>query len=154
MQNKKIKIGLICSPGGHLFQLYQLKPWWSNYDHFWVTGPGEDSNFFLKHERTYFGHFPEQRNVKNAFRNLFLAWKILKKEKPDLLVSTGAGIAPPFFIVGKLFKCKLIFIELFGFVEFPTLSGKFISYFSDLFLIQNKEQKKFFKHAKYWGEAL
>ena len=37
----QLKIGLITSRGGHLFQVYQLKKWWSKYDRFWITGEGE-----------------------------------------------------------------------------------------------------------------
>ncbi len=149
-----MKIGLITSRGGHLFQLYQLKPWWSSHKRFWVTGRGGDSDYFLKEEKRYYGFFPESRNVINAFKNLFLAIKILRKEKPDLLLSCGAGMAPPFFLVGKFLGCKLIFIEPYDFIAFPSLSGKLVSPLVDKLLVQHEIQKKFFKKAEFWGSTL
>jgi beta-1,4-N-acetylglucosaminyltransferase len=151
---EKIKIGIITSNGGHLFQLYQLKKWWSKYPHFWVTNKGKDTDFFLKKEKVFYGFFPEQRNLTNAIKNFFLAWKILIKEKPQILISCGAGIAPPFFLVGKILGCKLIYIESYDFIKYPTLSAKIISHFTNLMLVQHSCQKKFFKNAKYWGKTL
>ena len=103
-----MKIGLITSRGGHLFQLYQLKNCWSQYGRFWITDKGADVNYLLKKERVYYGYFPESRNLVNALKNFFLGLKILKKEKPDLLISCGAAIAPPIFLAGKLLSCQLI----------------------------------------------
>ena len=75
-------------------------------------------------------------------------------EKPDLLISCGAGIAPPVFLVGKILGCKLIFIEPYDFIAYPSLSGKMVSLLVDKLLIQNHQQKKFFKKAEFWGSTL
>lgn len=149
-----MKIGLITSRGGHLFQLYQLRDWWQKYDRFWVTGRGGDSDYLLKKERVYYGYFPESRNLFNAIRNFFLALKILGKEKPSLLISTGAGIAPPFFLAGKLLGCKLVFLEPYDFVEYPSLSAKLVVPLVDKLLVQHQEQRAFFRRAEYWGAVL
>ncbi|PJE67791.1 UDP-N-acetylglucosamine--LPS N-acetylglucosamine transferase [Candidatus Shapirobacteria bacterium CG10_big_fil_rev_8_21_14_0_10_40_9] len=149
-----MKIGLITSRGGHLFQLYQLKGWWSRYERFWVTGRGEDTKFFLKKERVYYAYFPESRNFLNAIKNLFLGFKILKKEKPDLLVSCGAGIAPPIFLAGKLLGCKLVFMEPYDFIAYPSLSGRLIAPIADKILVQHKRQKRFYKKSQYWGGTI
>ncbi len=149
-----MKIGLITSRGGHLFQIYQLKGWWGRYNRFWVTGRGEDSKYLLKNEKKYYGHFPESRNVLNAFRNLFLAFKILRKEKPDLLFSCGAGIAPPFFLAGKLLGVKLIFMEPYDFIKYSSMTGKLVSPLVNKLLIQQECQKEFFKKAEFWGATL
>lgn len=149
-----MKIGFITSRGGHLFQVCQLKDWWKKYDRFWITGKGGDSDYLLKGERIYYGYFPESRHLLNAFRNFILGFQILKKEKPDLLFSCGAGIAPPIFLAGKLLGCKLIFMEPFDFIAFPSLSGKMVYRIVDKFLIQKKVQKKFYPRAEFWGSSL
>lgn len=150
----KVKIGIITSPGGHLFQMYRLRPWWKKYEHFWVTAPNEDAVSLLIGEKVYHGYFPESRNMWNGLRNVFLAWKILYKEKPTLLISCGAGIAPPFFYVGKLLGVKLIFIEPYDFVCYPSLSGKLVAPIVDELLVQHKAQLVFFRNAKYKGSLL
>lgn len=40
---KKIKVCLVGSSGGHLTHLYMLKPFWKDKDHFWVTFDKEDA---------------------------------------------------------------------------------------------------------------
>lgn len=144
----KIKICLVCSAGGHFYQMFQLKSWWSKYSRFWVTFNRVDTKESLKGERVFFGHFPENRNVINAIKNLYLAIRILVREKPDVIFSTGAGIAPPFFLVGKILGAKLIYIETASFVGIPTLTGKMIYPLVDIFLIQHTSSKKFFPKAK------
>ena len=93
----KPKIGIITSKGGHLYQMSRLKVWWKKYDHFWVTFPGADSESLLVGERVYYGYYPETRHLMHAVRHLFLAWDILHKERPTMVISCGAGIAPQFF---------------------------------------------------------
>ena len=152
---RKTKIGLISSKGGHLFQLLQLKKLLKKYNRFWVTFTGQDSSFYLKNESLYQAFYPESRNFPNAVRNFFLAIKILKKERPDFLISCGAGISVPFFIVGKLiFKIKLIYIEPYDFISYPSLTGRIMYNFVNLFLVQHKSQKKWFPKASHWGSLL
>jgi len=145
---KTIKIGIISSAGGHLTKILLLKKWWGKYDRFWVTNKNIIGNV-LKNEMVYQGYFPENRNIWNFVRNAFLALKILKREKPNVLFSTGAGIAPPFFFVGKLMNAKLIFMETFIFIAKPTLSGKIIYPLADVFIIQNKKLQRIFPKAVF-----
>jgi beta-1,4-N-acetylglucosaminyltransferase len=149
----KLTIGIISSKGGHLFQINQLRPFWKKHERFWVTDQGLDTDYFLKNERIYFGFFPDSRNIINAVKNLFLAINILRKEKPNILLSSGAGITVPFFIIGKIFhKTKLIFIEPYDFIQYPSLTGKIVYHFVDLFLVQHNFQKRWYPKAEYWGQ--
>jgi beta-1,4-N-acetylglucosaminyltransferase len=149
-----MKICIACSSGGHLFQLYILKNWWINHKRVWVTFKKEDAISLLANEKTYFAYYPTNRNLKNLLKNTFLAWKILKKEKPDIIVSTGAGIAVPFFWVGKLLKIKTIYIEVFDRIFSPTLTGRLVYPVTDVFVLQWEEQKKFYHKGKVLGQIL
>ena len=42
MAEKKLKVCLVGSSGGHLTHLYMLKPFWQDKDRFWVTFDKED----------------------------------------------------------------------------------------------------------------
>ncbi|HRN70506.1 MAG TPA: PssD/Cps14F family polysaccharide biosynthesis glycosyltransferase [Candidatus Woesebacteria bacterium] len=148
-------IAVITSKGGHLYEMYQLEKLFHNYPHFWITFQGKDTQNLLKTEKKYYAYYPESRNIINFFRNAFLAFKLFVKEKPTILISCGAGIAVPFFLIGKyMFKTKLIYIESFDFVSYPSLTGKILYKHSDLFLVQHICQKKWFPKAKYWGSLL
>jgi beta-1,4-N-acetylglucosaminyltransferase len=148
------KIGLITSAGGHIFQLLQLNSCWENNPHFWVSFNKSDVTSLLKGKKIYMAHYPESRNLINFFRNLWLAIKVLFIERPQVLISAGAGITPPFFMVGKLLGITLIYIEPLDFIKKPTLTGRLVYPFVDLFLIQNNQQQQFFPKAKYWGSTL
>jgi len=149
-----MKIGLISSSGGHLFKTLQLKPWWSQHQRFWVTSQSAKQYQLPPQEKVYLGHFPENRHLTNFFRNFLLAWKILLKERPQVLFSTGAGIAPPFFLVAKILGIKLIFLETFILINHPTLSGKLVYPLSNLFLVQNQPMLTHYPRAKYFGQTL
>lgn len=149
-----VKIGIVGSSGGHLFQLYRLKPWWSKYKRFWVTFKKQDARSLLEDETTYWCYYPTNRSIKNLIRNAFLAIRILRKERPDLLISTGAGPAVPFFYLGKVLGAKLIFIEVYDRITAPTLTGKLVYPIVDAFIVQWPEQQKAFPKGIYLGKLL
>lgn len=149
---KKIKILLICSGGGHLFELYLLKKLWINYDRIWVTHPGQDTKYLLRGEKLYPGYFPTRRNIKNFIKNLFLASQVLRKEKPEVVLSTGAGICVPFIYLGKIFGCRTVYIELLTRVNSISLSGKLIYFFVDHFIVQWPELGAKYKKALFKGK--
>lgn len=150
----KIKIALVCSSGGHLYQLYMLKEWWLKYDRFWVTFEKEDAKSLLDGEKKYWCYYPTNRNIINLARNTFLALKLLIKEKPNLIISSGAAVAIPFFYIGKIFGCKLVYIEVFDRINSPTLTGKIVYPITDLFLLQWEEQRKFYPKGIVVGGIL
>ena len=140
----RLKICLVGSSGGHLTHLYLLKNFWTKYDRFWVTFNKEDARSLLKNERKYWCYHPTNINIKNLFKNTILALKILIKEKPDVIISSGAASAIPFFYLGKLFGAKLVYIEVYDRIDSPTLTGKIVYPITDKFILQWEEQKKFY----------
>lgn len=142
-----MKICLVGSSGGHLTHLYMLKPFWKDKERFWVTFPKEDAKSILEEEKMYACYYPTNRNIKNLIKNTYLAIKILKKEKPDLIISSGAAVAVPFFYIGKLMGAKLIYIEVFDRIDKPTMTGKMVYPIADKFIVQWEEQKKVYPKA-------
>lgn len=142
-----MKICLVGSSGGHLAHLYALKPFWEQHERFFVTFDKEDARSLLKGEKVYHCHYPTNRNIKNLIKNTFLARKILKEEKPDLIISSGAAVAVPFFYLGKLKKAKLVYIEVFDRIDKGTITGKLVYPICDKFFVQWEEQKKVYKKA-------
>ena len=93
---------LVGSSGGHLAQLLALRAWWSDRDRAWVTFPTQDAKSQLHGERVVWAYHPTTRNIPNFIRNTGLAFRLLRKEKPSVILSTGAGVAVPFFVLGWL----------------------------------------------------
>lgn len=137
MDLSKAKVCIPTSSGGHLTHMRMLMPVLDEAaDRFWVTFDKEDANTALEGERVYHCHFPTNRNVKNTVRNTLLAIKVLLKERPDLIVSSGAAVAVPFFLVGKLLGAKTVYVEVFDRVGAPTLTGRLVRRMADLFVVQ------------------
>lgn len=147
-----MKLCLACSAGGHLSEISQLKEYYSRYDHFFITFRRNDSIELAKKERVFFVVDPE-RNPLLFVINFFQSIKLLLREKPDAVISTGAGTAIAACIIGKVFGKKVVFIESYCRIKEPSFSGKIIYRLNaaDLFLVQWKENLKFFPKAKYYG---
>ena len=97
-----MKVLLVCSSGGHLAQLYRLRPWWEQHERTWVTFAGAAGRVAAREAKEWSSAFaPTTRNIPNAIRNLRLAIRLLRAERPDVVVSDGAGVAFPFFLVGR-----------------------------------------------------
>ncbi|MDF4190751.1 PssD/Cps14F family polysaccharide biosynthesis glycosyltransferase [Ligilactobacillus salivarius] len=142
-----MKVCLVGSSGGHLTHLYMLKDFWKDKDRFWVTFDKEDARSILKNEKVISCYYPTNRNIKNLIKNTFLAIRVLLKEKPDLIISSGAAVAVPFFYIGKILGAKLIYIEVFDRIDKPTVTGKLVYPIADKFIVQWEEQKKVYPKA-------
>ncbi len=142
-----MKVCLVGSSGGHLTHLYMLKPFWENQDRFWVTFDKKDARSLLEGERFYPCYYPSNRSIKALLINTGKAIKILRKEKPDLIISSGAAVAVPFFWVGKLFGAKTIYMEVFDRVDHSTITGKLVYPVADRFIVQWEEMRKIYPKA-------
>lgn len=150
-KNGEIKVCLVGSSGGHLTHLYMLKPFWKDKNRFWVTFDKEDARSLLEGEKVYPCYFPTNRSIKALIKNTKIAWDVLHKEKPDLIISCGAAVAVPFFYIGKMMGAKLVYIEVFDRIDKPTMTGKMVYPIVDKFVVQWEEQKKVYPKAVNLG---
>lgn len=142
-----MKICLVGSSGGHLTHLYMLRPFWKKHERFWVTFDKADAKSLLSEERMYPCYFPTNRSLKALLINTRLAWRILKREKPDIIISSGAAVAVPFFYLGKIFGIKTIYIEVFDRIDKPTVTGKIVYPITDKFIVEWEEMKRVYPKA-------
>ena len=112
-----------------------------------VTFDKEDARSILEGEKMYPCYYPTNRSLKALIKNTKIAWKVLRKEKPDLIISSGAAVAVPFFYLGKLFGAKLVYIEVFDRIDKPTMTGKMVYPIVDKFIVQWEEQKEVYPKA-------
>lgn len=149
-----MKIALVGSSGGHLTQLLLLRPWWSRHDRFWVTFDKPDARSSLVGERCYWCHHPTNRNLPNLLRNTGLAWQVLRRERPDVVISTGAAVAVPFLALGRVFGALTVFIEVYDRIDSPTVTGRLVYPITHKFVVQWPEQRRFYPGAESFGELL
>jgi beta-1,4-N-acetylglucosaminyltransferase len=127
---------LVCSSGGHFKGLQQLHPFWDNQERFWVTFKTATTEAELTGEKVYWAYSPTNRNFPNLFRNLLLSWQLIRKIRPNVIISTGAGVAVPFLILGKLLGSKTVFIESVTRVNTLSLSAKLVLPFLSVLYVQ------------------
>lgn len=147
--NKKVKICLASSSGGHFEQLMMLKPLIEKYDGFIVT---EKIGYDVK-----VGDFPIEyvlainRTDRTFFFKflyiIFESFVIVLRNRPDYIISTGALAAVPLMIWTKVFGGKVIYIESFAKISSPNISGKIAYKFADQFYVQWESMKKFYPNA-------
>ncbi|MCD7790726.1 MAG: polysaccharide biosynthesis protein [Bacteroides thetaiotaomicron] len=130
-----------------------MKPLAENYDSVFVTekgGQALDSKLSNLYEVDQINR--KEKSFIAKFLRLFIrAFIILRREKPDFIITTGALAAFPFCLWGKLLHKKVIYIESFARVEGKSLTGKLVYPFADLFIVQWPDMLKFYPKAVYVG---
>ncbi|WP_252216026.1 PssD/Cps14F family polysaccharide biosynthesis glycosyltransferase [Clostridium sp. VAP41] len=147
------KICFIASTGGHFEQLMMLKPLMNKYESFIIT---EKTNYSVVKDKRKVYYLKQVNRSEKSFipkmiSNSMKTLNIFLKEKPDLIISTGALATIPMCIIAKLFRKKIIFIESFAKVNSPTLTGKLLYKFADEFYVQWEEMLKVYPKAIYKG---
>jgi hypothetical protein len=145
---------LVCSPGGHLVQMLSLEPAWRDLEAKWVTLPGADVDFLLDGHEVVLGHGPTNRSLKNLVRNFRLAWRTVRDYRPNVILSTGAALAVPFFIVGRLHRTRCVYVESFTRVNNLSWSGRIVYPFAHAFFVQWPSLTKRFRKAKHVGSVV
>ena len=148
-----MKICFVSSSGGHWEELMCLKALSNEHDAFYITEAGGqadscnlDKLYTLpqinRHERGFVSHFMQ----------LFSrARKILRREKPDMVITTGALLAFPFCLLGKMMGAKIVYVESFARVHSRSLTGRLVYPFADLFLVQWETMLELYPKAKFVG---
>ncbi|MBV2362033.1 UDP-N-acetylglucosamine--LPS N-acetylglucosamine transferase [Streptomonospora nanhaiensis] len=145
---------LVASSGGHLAQLWALRPWWREHRRIWVTFPTPDALHLLAGEDVRHAHHPTTRNLANLVRNTLLAVRTLARTRPAAVVTTGAGVALPFFVLAWLLRIPTVYVEVYDRIDTPTLTTRLCRPFTRLHLTQWEEQRAFLPTAITVGPLL
>jgi UDP-N-acetylglucosamine:LPS N-acetylglucosamine transferase len=149
----RVDVLLVCSTGGHLLQLHALRTAWAGTRHAWVTFDKSDARSLLDGEQVVFAFGPTNRNVGNLLRNLKLAWSELRRLRPRVLVTTGAGVAVPFCWIGRLLGAKIVYVESLSRITAPSLSCRLIAPVATRVYAQWPELAEAYGRARYVGSV-
>ncbi len=122
---------LVCSSGGHLLQLHALREAWEPFDRVWVTFDKSDAAVLLRDERVIHAFGPTNRNIPNTLRNLRLAGRVIRRERPAAILTTGAGVAVPFAWVGRAHRIPTVYVESLTRMNELSLSARMIAPVAD-----------------------
>jgi UDP-N-acetylglucosamine--N-acetylmuramyl-(pentapeptide) pyrophosphoryl-undecaprenol N-acetylglucosamine transferase len=156
---KRLRVCLAASGGGHLRQLLDLRPVWSRHDYFFVT---EDTalgrSLEEEHPVRFVPHYgwgqaklgKTTQMVKAAFVNFFEAARIMLRERPQVVISTGA--AAVFFPVlwARMVGARIVVIESFARFEHDSLFGRMAAPLAHDFVVQSEQLARHYPNARYF----
>ena len=148
-----MKICLVSSHGGHLTDLLQMREAFAGHEVLFVTYHSQRNEEAARQGKAYFTD-NIGTNLWRMLRTIPWALIILLRERPHLVVSTGAEIAIPFFYLAKLLCKKTIFIESAARVKSLSGTGRIVYPVSDVFFVQWEHHVKSFPKARYEGALL
>ena len=148
-----MKILFAASSGGHLEEILRLRD---------LTTP--DNTILLTEKVNYTLH-PWQKTVYvvpqvnrrdpacalKLLANGWISLRVLAREKPDVVISTGALATLPVCLLCRLFRCRLIYIESLTRIERLSMTGKVLYRLADVFVVQWEELQKRCPKAVCWG---
>ncbi len=142
---------LVASTGGHLAQLADVREQWTDVEVHWVSFHKPDAEARCVADGVTWAHSPTTRNIPNAIRNLVLAFRVIRRERPDVILSTGAGVALPFFVAGRVLRVPTVYLEVYDRITTRTLTGRLCYPICDAFLVQWPRQRDDYPEAHVVG---
>lgn len=149
-----MRVLIVCSSGGHLTQALALRESWSGHECRWVTSPTPDARVRLAGEQVTESFYPTVRNIPNLLRNARLARRVLAEFRPDVILSTGAAIALPFFVLARHYRARTVFLEPVDRITSASLTGRLVYPFTDQFLVQWESMRDIYPEAIPIGVVL
>lgn len=153
--DRRKKVCLISSSGGHLEQLRQLTGVMEKYDTYFevpnlkATQKMNSKNYLIKD--TYLDKGKKIRYCLRFLEMCFEQLFIFIKENPDVVITTGAGTAIPTCMYAHIFKKKLICIQSFARINSKDRAIDFLYKYADLYLVQWESQLQNYPNAVYGG---
>lgn len=135
MDGEKMKVCLVCSQGGHLTETLQILDGFRGHEIFFATYHSAREQEIRQITLAYFTD-NIGTSIFRMLKAFFWAYGILRRERPQVIVSLGAEIALPFFYLGKLFGIRTIFIESWCRVNNLSLTGKLVYPIAEVFWVQ------------------
>lgn len=129
MVKRRPHLCLVASGGGHVRQLLDLEPFWRDHSHFFVT---EDTALGRTLSERHPTHFVDHvalgqaklgapvKMVVAGIRSLFQSLNIVRRERPDIVLTTGAGSCFFTILWARLLGAKIILVDSFARFDGPS----------------------------------
>lgn len=148
-----MKLLLVCTSGGHFATMSGLEPFWSRHERVWVSDPKADTKVLNGVEKVHWLPYQAPRDLLTLLFNIPATFRIIRLEKPDLVISTGASIAINFVLVSKLLGLRFAYVESISRFKELSLSGRLVYLLSNEFYVQWPNLCKKYRKATFKGYA-
>ena len=135
--------------------MFCLREFWQNKDRAWVSFDTADAKYLLQNEKeVYWAAHPTVRNIPNLLRNIVMAARLLRKVRPDMILTTGSGVAAPFLWMAKTMGIPTVFVESITRITEISLTARMISPVATKLLVQWPELLAKHPRAEYHGRIV
>lgn len=149
-----LKICVGASAGGHMNQLLRLLEMsesWPQPPSFYVTTLETLAEKLAHRGPVYVIGECDRRHPLKAVGVLMRSLRVVIKERPDVVITTGSLPLAMVCLSTKLFGAKVVWIDSIANVERFSVSGRMMRYVADLFLTQWPELADGCKNVEYAG---
>jgi hypothetical protein len=156
-KSKDLKICAGASAGGNMNQLLRLLEHaerWPSLPAFYITTMPELAAKLEKKGRVYVVGECNRHHPLKALMILFKGFKIVFKERPDVIITTGSMPIAMVCIVSKLFSTKVVWIDSIANTERFSVSGRLMRHVADLFLTQWPKLAEKYSNVEYAGAII
>lgn len=154
---REFRLCLAASGGGHVRQLLDLEEVWERYDHFFVTEDTALGRSLAARHRVHFvdhyavgqallGHVGKM--LRGCFANFFQSARIIFRERPDVIISTGSGAAFWVALFARALGARFVLIESFARFDSPSRFGRLAARFATHKVVQAPALQA------YWPDAV
>ena len=152
--SENLKICLVASGGGHLTELLRLSESWRQYETCFVTTvPVVRDNLQTSGNVYVVGECNRQYPMR-VLRVFLKCVRIALKERPGVVISTGAAAGCMICFLAKITGARIVWIDSITNVRQISLSGKMVRCIADLFLVQWPELAKKYNKVEYLGAVI
>jgi UDP-N-acetylglucosamine:LPS N-acetylglucosamine transferase len=151
---KKRRICLAASGGGHTSQLLKLADSWFGHETFCITTTEVIKAKLQRYGKVYTVGECNREHPLRVIRVLVKCIGVIWRERPDVVISTGAAVGCIACYLGKLLGARVIWVDSITNIERLSLSGRLVRYIADLFLVQWPELAEHYRNVEYVGELI
>ena len=135
-------------------QLLKLTESWQGHETFYVTTTEVMREKLSRFGTVYVVGECNREYPVRVVRVLLRCIKILFREKPDVVISTGAAAGCMLCLLGKMLRAKVVWIDSITNVERISLSGRMVRHIADLFLVQWPDLVGRYKKVEFAGPLI
>lgn len=134
MKRFRKQLCVVCSAGGHLAEaLAAIRE--TDVDRYFITKQDEHIKNRLDGQRVFYVEDPHT-SILGYMKNAIQSLSIFVRERPRIILTTGAGIALPTCLYGWLYGSKIIFVESGARVTTMSKTGKLLYHLADMSYVQ------------------
>ena len=135
-------------------QLLRLAEGWKGHNAFGVTTSNVVTERLKNYGRVYVVGECNRKHPLRVTKVFLYCIRIILRERPNVVISTGAAVGCITCFLAKLIGAKIVWIESITNVERLSLSGRMVRYIADLFLVQWSHLADWYKSAVYVGAVI